>query len=248
MDESCWDESLVGKAATCSWDSNGSLGAPDQLGCTCRQAADFELFEGVKFKDTLRAKRENDFSSSEVCFGNPWGENSPSCIADDAFSGIFHQGDCWVVLGNFLGQLMVLNSWLFLPDASWTMLTLELAMRKVAEESSINEMCSMWLGIFIYVRHFQRCWMENKHPAGPFAAHLLSSEDMNFMIKNVHLLDGIIPLIIPLTSHYITLKLCHLNPFDVSILSPFTALWILWISNVNICIIPFEGHMTWIFH
>jgi len=37
--------------------------------------------------------------------------------------------------------------------------------------------------------------MENKHPAGPFAAHLLSSEDMNFMIKNVDLLDGIIPLI-----------------------------------------------------
>ena len=67
---------LEKRPATCSWDSNGSLGAPDQLGCTCRRAADFELFEGVKFKDTLGAKRENDFSSSEVCFGNPWGEKT----------------------------------------------------------------------------------------------------------------------------------------------------------------------------
>ena len=57
-----------------------------------------------------------------------------------------------------------------------------------------------------------------KHPAGPFAAHLLSCEDMNFMSKNVHLLDGIIPLRIPLIN--IPLHHAQIIPFEVSIYIP----------------------------
>lgn len=176
------------------------------------------------------------------------GEKKPSCIADDA-----DRRFSWAKeTAEWYWETFWVNSW------SWTlgsfypmplgraMLTLELArMRKVAE--SRHQFCAHLAWYFHLCPTLPTLLNEKKHPAGPFAAHL-PSEDMNFMIKNVHLLDGIIPLIIPLLSHYITLKLCLLNPFDVSILYPFTALWILWISNVNICIIPFEGHMALIFH
>ena len=46
-----------------------------------------------------------------------------------------------MVLGNFLGQLMVLNSWLFLPDVSWTGdADIGARMRKVAE--SRHQFCA----------------------------------------------------------------------------------------------------------
>ena len=84
------------------------------------------------------------------------------------------------------------------------MLTLELArMRKVAE--SRHQFCAHLAWYFHLCPTLPTLLNEKKHPAGPFAAHLPSSEDMNFMIKNVHLYSFVgwynsinNPIIIPL--------------------------------------------------
>ena len=84
---------LVGKATTCSWDSNGSVENPDQLGCTCRQAADFELFEGVGFKDNRSSAFEPRrlLSGTGKLFGSTHGPELLAlftrCLLDDADIG-----------------------------------------------------------------------------------------------------------------------------------------------------------------